>query len=85
MNNRSFENGEKTLKELQSLCFYTLYLWPSVLVYPLVLVVMIPLICFLLLVRYFPIYTLELLYAFHDKLITYQKNLVRVETEMGWK
>jgi hypothetical protein len=37
MNDRSFEGHEKTLEEIKSLFFYTLYLWTVAFVSPLVI------------------------------------------------
>jgi hypothetical protein len=37
MNDRSFEDREKTLEELKSLIFYTLYLWTAAFISPLVI------------------------------------------------
>jgi hypothetical protein len=56
MNDRSFENCERTLEEIKFLFFNTLYLWITVFVSLLVIVIMIFLFFLLLLVRWLLLY-----------------------------
>jgi hypothetical protein len=76
MNDRSFEDRERTLEEIKSLFFYTLYLWTAAFVSPLVISYHDFLVLFfLLLVRCFLMYTSCVLgapYAFNDISITYK-------------
>jgi hypothetical protein len=58
MNDKSFENRERTLEEIKSLFFNILYLWIAAFVSPLGLVIMIFMFFLFLLARWLLSYTL---------------------------